>query len=181
MRILLVVDAQRDFCPGGALGVLDGNKIMPTVNKLINNFDHVIASRDWHPEETVHFNIWPPHCVRGTEGAKFHDDLSKSQFRQIFDKGTSNSDDGYSAFEATNINLDEYLESHDCDELYLCGLTTEYCVKNTALDAVKYGYKTFLFTDAIAPVNAETGDEEKALNEMQDAGVLFLSSKTFLD
>lgn len=180
MKALLVVDVQNDFCPGGALGAKDGNKIIPKINNLIQEFDLVLASRDWHPEETIHFDRWPVHCVQSTEGAEFHPELAKRNITQVFDKGTGNTDDGYSAFEATNKNLNEFLKSHDVDEVYICGLTTEYCVKSTAMDALENGYKTFLFTDAIAPVNAEPGDEEKALDELQEAGVIFLTSKIVL-
>ncbi len=180
MRALLVVDVQNDFCPGGALGVKDGNKIIPHINNLIREFDFVVASRDWHPEDTVHFEKWPVHCVRGTEGAEFHPDLMVRKIDKIFDKGTKNKDDGYSAFEATNADLAAFLKDKEVEELYICGLTTEYCVKQTTLDAVTNGFKTFLFTDAIAPVNMNPGDEEKALNEMQDAGVIFLTSKIVL-
>lgn len=180
MRILLVVDAQKDFCPGGALGVMDGNKIMPRINKLIQGFDHVIASRDWHPEDTIHFEKWPPHCIRETEGAEFHDELSVRKFKKIFNKGTGNKDDGYSAFEATNENLHEYLQENNVNELYLAGLTTEYCIKQTALDAIRLGYKTFVFKDAIAPVDMNPGDAEAALEEIQDKGVVLLSTKTIM-
>lgn len=180
MKALIVVDVQNDFCPGGALGVKDGNKIVPIINGLTQEFDLVVASRDWHPEETVHFDIWPVHCVRGTEGAEFHPELSTRKFDKVFDKGTGNKDDGYSAFEATSENLNGFLKDKGVDEVYICGLTTEYCVKSTAMDALNNGYKTFLFTDAIAPVNNQPGDEEKALDEMQEAGVIFLTSKIVL-
>ncbi|MCH8556282.1 MAG: nicotinamidase [Balneolia bacterium] len=180
MKALIVVDVQNDFCPGGALGVKDGNKIVPIINGLTQEFDLVVASRDWHPEETVHFDNWPVHCVQGTEGAEFHPELSTRKFDKVFDKGTGNKDDGYSAFEATNKNLNEFLKGKGVDEVYICGLTTEFCVKSTAMDALSNGYKTFLFTDAIAPVNNEPGDEEKALDDMQEAGVIFLTSKIVL-
>lgn len=180
MRALLVVDVQRDFCPGGALGVKDGNKIIPNINRLMQEFDLVVASRDWHPEETVHFEKWPVHCVRDTEGAEFHPDLNLRQIDKEFVKGTENKDDGYSAFEATNENLADYLKAKEVEELYVCGLTTEYCVKFTSIDAVKNGFKTFLFTDSIAAVNMNPGDAEKALEEMQQEGVIFLTSKIVL-
>lgn len=180
MRALLVVDVQRDFCPGGALGVKDGNKIIPYINQLMQEFDIVVASRDWHPETTVHFEKWPVHCVQNTEGAEFHPELHLRQINQEFKKGTANKDDGYSAFEATNEDLAAYLKARDVDELYVCGLTTEYCVKSTAIDAVRNGFKTFLFTDAIAAVNMESGDAEKALEEMQQEGIIFLTSRIVL-
>lgn len=180
MKALLIVDLQNDFCPGGALGVKDGHKIIPVINELAKEFELVIASRDWHPEETVHFEKWPVHCVANTEGASFHPELKMRQVQQVFDKGTTNADDGYSAFEATNLSLADYLNARGVDELYLCGLTTEYCVKSTAMDALKAGFKTFVYTDAIAPVNLTPGDAEKALSDMQESGVIFLTSKISL-
>jgi len=180
MRVLLVVDPQNDFCPGGALGVRDGVKIMPAINKLIHHFDHVIASCDWHPEDTIHFEKWPVHCVRDTYGAEFHQDLRTRKIKKVFKKGTGNKDDGYSAFEATNENLHEYLKSNKVNELYIAGLTTEYCVKFTAFDAIKLGYKTFIFHDAIAAVEANPGDKERALEEMQEKGVVLLSTKSIM-
>ena len=131
---LLIVDVQNDFCPGGALPTPQGDIIVPVINKLMEKFSLIIASRDWHPEDTIHFNHWPVHCVKESHGADFPADLKRENIIQIFEKGTGSKDDGYSAFEATNKNLGGYLKEKEVDELYIVGLTAEYCVKSTVLD-----------------------------------------------
>ena len=175
-KALLIVDVQRDFCPGGALAAPAGNDIIPVINKIMDNFDLVIASKDWHPEKTVHFENWPVHCVRATPGAAFHPELDTTKIDEVVLKGTSNSDDGYSAFEATNYDLAYLLQKNNIDEVYVCGLTTEYCVKATALDAFKTGFKVSVITDASAPVAAKEGDEQKALEEIKQMGVHLITS-----
>lgn len=173
---LLIVDVQNDFCPGGALGVKDGDKVVPVINNLIDRFDLVISSQDWHPVDSVHFKSWPVHCVAGTEGAQFHPELDFEKIDLKLKKGTHNKDDGYSAFEATNVSLPDYLKENGVETLYVCGLTTDYCVKQSALDSVKEGLKTYVIIDAIAAVNAEPGDDEKALKEIQDSGCILIAS-----
>ncbi|MEX0779900.1 MAG: nicotinamidase [Balneolales bacterium] len=177
MPVLLIVDFQNDFCPGGSLGVEGADTIVPRVNELMERFSLVIASKDWHPTETVHFEKWPPHCIQDTEGADFHPDLNTEKIDQIFLKGMGNKDDGYSAFEATNVNLAEYLKNKNCKQLFICGLTTEYCVRFTALDAVDLGYKTHVYTDAIAAVNKAPGDGDKAIEEMKNKGIKMMRSE----
>ncbi len=175
-RALLVVDVQNDFCPGGALGVKDGDKVVNVINELMDKFDLIISSQDWHPEDSVHFEKWPIHCVAETEGAKFHPNLNSDKINLRLKKGTDNKDDGYSAFEATNIDFSQYLIDNDIKTLYVCGLTTDYCVKESALDAVKQGIHTYVITNAIAAVNAEQGDDKKAINEMHVNGVTLVDS-----
>ena len=170
-KALLVVDVQKDFCPGGALAAPAGNEIIPIINKIMDKFDLVIASKDWHPAKTVHFDIWPVHCVRATEGASFHSGLDTTKINEVVLKGTSNSDDGYSAFEATNYDLTYLLQKNDITEVYVCGLTTEYCVKATAEDALKAGFIVSVVLEATAAVAAKSGDEEKALAEMKELGI----------
>ncbi len=102
---LLIVDVQNDFCPGGALPTPQGDIVVPVINKLMDKFDLILASRDWHPEDTIHFNRWPVHCVKESHGADFPAVLKREKIIQIFEKGTGSKDDGYSAFEATNKNL----------------------------------------------------------------------------
>ena len=171
MRALFIVDVQNDFCEGGALGVSGSGEIIPVINMLSKKFDHVLASRDWHPATTRHFDKWPVHCVRETAGAEFHPQLDTHGIEVIFSKGTGTEDDGYSAFEATNMDLEEYLLDHGIDELFICGLATDYCVKATAIDAAERGFKTCVITDAIKAVNLEPDDEHDALEEMKEAGV----------
>ncbi len=173
---LLIVDVQNDFCPGGALAVPDGDRVVPAINRILSKFDLVIATRDMHPVKTVHFEKWPPHCVAGTSGAAFHPDLDVSKIDLTVEKGTSNADDGYSGFEATNIDLAAELRNRGVKKLIICGLATDYCVKATALDAVKYGFHTTVLTDCIRAVNVHPDDGEKALAEMATSGVHLTTS-----
>lgn len=176
MKALLVVDVQNDFCPGGALPAPDGDKVVPVINKLMPLFDLVITSRDWHPENSIHFEKWPVHCVSKSHGADYHPDLDRSRIDLELLKGTRDSDDGYSAFEATNIHLGSFLRQKEVEAVYVAGLTTEYCVKNTVMDALDYGFRTFVITDAVKGVNASKGDHGKALEEMKNAGAHLLTS-----
>lgn len=176
MRVLLVVDVQNDFCPGGSLETPKGHAVVPVINKLINEFDLVVASKDWHPNETVHFNKWPKHCVQGTKGAEFHPDLQEHHFDKVFVKGTGNKDDGYSSFEATNDNLAGYLKKKKVETVFIAGLTIEYCVKTTALDAIKNGFETYVIKDAVEGIYQHEGDVEKAFEEMKTAGAKMITS-----
>jgi len=174
MKALMIIDVQNDFCPGGALPVPDGDKVVPVINNLMDKFDLVIATRDWHPEQTVHFEKWPVHCVRNTQGAEFHPELDTSKIDKVISKGTGNKDDGYSAFETEELDLASFLKEKGIDELYFTGLATEYCVKASALDAVKNGFKTYVISDAIRGIDVNPGDIEKAVKEMKEAGVVFV-------
>lgn len=176
MKALFIVDVQNDFLPGGALPAPGGNQIIPEINRLMGQFELVLASRDWHPGESKHFEQWPPHCIRNTSGAAYPDALDAGKIEKEFLKGTGNKDDGYSAFEATTEDLDEYLKNKKITELYVVGLTTEYCVKSTALDAIRKGYKTTVIANATAGVEARPGDEQKAYREMDTAGVKIVNT-----
>ena len=171
IKALLIVDVQNDFCPGWALAVTDGDQVVPVINQLIDQFDVVCASKDWHPDQTIHFDRWPVHCVANTPGADFHPQLNQDPIDQILFKGTSNRDDGYSAFEATNINLTQWLKQKGVEELTIVGLATDYCVKASALDAVDQGFQVVVKQEAIRAVNLLPNDGNKALNEMKQAGV----------
>ena len=171
IKALLIVDVQNDFCPGGALAVTDGDQVVPVINQLIDQFDVVCASKDWHPDQTIHFDRWPVHCVANTPGADFHPQLNQDPIDQILFKGTSNRDDGYSAFEATNINLTQWLKQKGVEELTIVGLATDYCVKASAIDAVDQGFQVIVKQEAIRAVNLLPNDGNKALNEMKQAGV----------
>ena len=181
MKGLLVVDVQNDFCPGGALAVPEGDKVVPVINELMDKFSVVVASKDWHPKQTVHFQKWPVHCVHNTKGAEFHPGIVSTKIEQVFLKGTGNKDDGYSAFEATNLNLEQYLNQKGVKELYVTGLATDYCVRASAIDAAKKGFKTYVITDAIAAVNVQPGDDKNALDDMQKAGVRLVTSKEIVE
>ncbi len=176
-RALFVIDVQNDFCPGGALPVPHGDEVVPVINKLMPKFDLVIATRDWHPGDTVHFQKWPPHCIQNTYGAEFHKELNINGIDKIISKGTGNKDDGYSAFETTDIDLAEFLKENKIEETYFTGLATDYCVKASALDSVKNGFKTFVIEEAVRGVDLHPGDVQKAKAEMVEAGIKIISEK----
>jgi len=176
MKALLIIDVQNDFLKDGSLEVEEAEKVIPVINRLITKFDLVLASKDWHPRQTVHFDKWPPHCITDTWGAEFHPDLESEKIDQIFFKGTGNKDDGYSAFEATNIKILEYLREKGIQELYICGIALEFCVKSTALDALKKNIKVFLIHDSIATFSKEKKEINKTFLEIEDAGATVILS-----
>jgi len=176
MKVLLIVDVQNDFCEGGALGASGNDKVVPVINKLQPKFDFIVASKDWHPENSVHFDKWPVHCVRNTQGAAFHPELNTENIDKVVLKGTNDKDDGYSAFEATTDNLVELLRKKDVDKLCIAGLTTDYCVKNTVLDALKNGFEIYVVEDGISAVDVNPGDGDKAIKEMKEQGAHFIQS-----
>ncbi len=179
MEALLVVDLQVDFCPGGALPAPNANKIVPLINNLMGKFETVIASRDVHPEQTVHFKKWPVHCVKDTPGAQYHNDFDVSKVNIELCKGTNDKDDGYSAFESSNENLVEYLHNHKITDIYIVGLTTEYCVLNTAMDSIENGFNTYILEDAIAAVEPDSQSEKQAKDKMIKAGIKLIKSEDF--
>lgn len=173
---LIVVDMQRDFMPGGALPVPEGDRIIPRCNEYIKAFMErgalIVATRDWHPENHISFKErggpWPKHCVRGTEGAEFVVELPADAV--IVSKATEPDKEAYSGFEGTG--LAEILKKRGVKRVYICGVATEYCVRATALDAVKLGFKVYLLRDAVKGIRPE--DEERALRELEEAGVRVL-------
>lgn len=180
--VLLIVDLQNDFCPGGALPVPDGDRIVPRVNRAVELFERrglpVLASRDWHPRETRHFKefggAWPPHCIQKTKGARFHPDLRLPKHAIIVSKGMDPEEDSYSAFQAVTKegrDLESVLRDLDVNEVFLCGLATDYCVRASALDSSKRGFRTWVLDDAIRGVNVKPGDSLAALEEMKGRGV----------
>ncbi|MHB8106406.1 MAG: isochorismatase family protein [Candidatus Cryosericum sp.] len=171
---LLVVDVQNDFCPGGALAVAGGDAIIPVINAWMPRFATVVASRDWHPADSVHFRTWPPHCIAGTYGAQFRAGLETGRFLLVLDKGTGNADDGYSAFEATSEDFESWLRSRGIEMLYVCGLATDYCVLRTVLDACRLGFGVTVIRDAIAAVEVNPGDGHRAQEAMAAAGARFV-------
>jgi len=177
MKALLVVDVQNDFCPGGALPAPDGDKVVPVINGLMDKFPLIIASKDWHPEITIHFDKWPKHCVQGTKGAELHPDLRRDRIDQIVLKGAMNMDEGYSVFEGIDIDLEKFLRDRGVDAVYVTGLVTEYCVKETAIDAQKRGFSTYAIKDAVKSVELKRGDGQAAFDEMEKAGVKVISSE----
>lgn len=179
---LIVVDVQRDFMPGGALPVPEGDKVVPTLNEYIRLFSSkglpVYFTRDWHPPDHISFKghggIWPPHCVQDTEGALFHPDLLiPNDNKFIISKGTSRDFDAYSGFQGTI--LDELLKERGIRRVFVGGVATDYCVKNTVLGALNLGYFAFLLVDGIKGVDVNPGDSEKAIQEMLQAGAVAIS------
>ena len=176
---LIVVDAQNDFLPGGALPVADGNTIFEPINRIMPLFPYVVATRDWHPRVHPHFEDhggpWPYHCIQDTAGAQFSPKLDLNEVDEILSKGMHPHSHGYSAFDATN--LDERLHAHNVRRVFVCGLATDYCVKATALEAAAHGYETIVLTDAVAAVNLKCTDEADALREMAAGGVRFATTE----
>ncbi len=189
---LLVVDVQNDFAdPAGGLSVRGGADLVPIINgqvALARNHGALVAyTQDWHPEHTPHFandgGVWPDHCVQDTWGAALHPDLAVPDGAPIVRKG-ANGEDGYSGFtmrdpvtgEATPTPLEALLRDAAVSAVVVTGLATDYCVKATALDAVRLGFTTTVLVDAVAAVDLAPGDGERALAEMQDAGVLLHST-----
>jgi len=174
-RALIVVDVQNDFCPGGSLAVAHGDEVVAPLNKLMAEFlehgEPVFKSRDWHPANTKHFadqgGIWPPHCVQETKGAEFHPDLLDDIHIRTVSKGLGDTD-CYSAFDETDLDLQ--LRRLNIEELWVGGLATDYCVKETVLGGLRRGYKVKALKDAMRAVDVNPGDGERALQEMRDAG-----------
>ena len=178
---LVVVDLQNDFCPDGALAVRDGNAIVPTVNRYVEQFHKasapVFLTRDWHPPVTRHFQayggVWPPHCVQGTSGAMFHPGLAVPPEAVVVSKGMDPDADAYSAFQAEDEAgrlLGQALAARRVRRIYVGGLATDYCVRATALDALREGFEVVVLADAIGAVDLEPGDGARAIDEMRDAG-----------
>ncbi|HUI23004.1 MAG TPA: nicotinamidase [Nitrososphaerales archaeon] len=173
---LLVVDVQRDFCPGGALAVKSGDEVIPGLNLVIEAFERrrlpIFFTRDWHPVDHLSFRgrggIWPPHCVQGTLGAELHPNLRIPATATIISKGTSRDAEVYSGFQGTD--LEERLRGLGVDEIFLGGLATDYCVRESTLDALKAGFSVTVIEDCIRPVNAKPGDGDRALADMRRAG-----------
>ncbi len=198
---LLVVDVQNDFCPGGRLGVKEGDVVVPVINRIVKKFFKVIATVDWHPKDHVSFAsnhpgmevfdivdvngvdqvLWPDHCVQGTEGADFCPGLEDKYFDIILRKGSDPLLDSYSAFyendRKTPTGLEYYLKNFGVSETYICGLATDYCVFYSAIDSVKTGFNTKLIIDATCGVDVPQGNVKKAVDDMKLAGVSIVGSQ----
>lgn len=175
-KALLIIDVQNDFCPGGSLGIKEGNQIVPIINDLMDKVDLVITTQDWHTQDAIHFQNWPVHCVADSEGAKLNPGLNQDKINQFTFKGTDNDSHGYSAFDATNISLPDYLREQNIGSIFVVGLATDYCVRASALDACELGFHTYVVTDAIAAVDLKVGDGKIALQEMYKAGCILVES-----
>lgn len=201
-QALIIVDVQNDFCPGGRLAVAEGDRVVPVINHLARRFSLVVATQDWHPADHVSFAsrhpgrtplesvllsdgitqvLWPDHCVQGTTGADLHPALDQRPIRLMIRKGANRELDSYSAFfendRKTPTGLASYLRGLGYEELLLAGLTTDYCVRYSALDAVGLGFSVTVVTDAVQGVGQPVGSVESALEEMRAAGVLMRRSE----
>jgi nicotinamidase/pyrazinamidase len=204
MHALLLVDIQNDFLPGGALEVKGGNTIIPIVNHLIEKFELVLATKDWHPPnhksfasnhlnkipgEVIKLNgldqiLWPDHCVQDTLGAEFSEQLNTTNITKVFLKGTDTEIDSYSGFydngHLKSTGLNDYLKQIKVKSVFIVGLATDYCVKFTALDSVYEGFDTFVIEDGTKAVNLQLDDHDKAIKEMKKAGVKIINNKNLL-
>lgn len=187
---LIVVDVQNDFCPGGALAVPQGDRVIPVLNGYLERAAAadmpIYASRDWHPRRTTHFaefgGKWPVHCVQETPGAAFHPALKLPASATIVTKGTSDRDDGYSAFEGTlpdGRDLATALHDQGVTRVYVGGLATDYCVRATVLDALRNGFEAYLLRDAALGVEVQPGDSARAEAEMQLEGACVMALPEF--
>lgn len=203
MNALLIVDVQNDFCPGGALEVPHGDQVVPVINRLSEHFDNIVQTQDWHPEGHSSFAsshsekdpfsvtempygkqvLWPDHCVQGSTGAEFHPDLVTTNSQLFIRKGFRKEIDSYSAFyendNKTPTGLAGYLRERGIDNLFACGLATDFCVKWSVLDGLKEGLKVTVIEDAVMGIDMD-GSVEKAWEEMEDAGAGRIRSEQLL-
>ncbi len=202
MNALILVDIQNDFLPGGALAVTRGDEVIPVANRAQENFPLVVATQDWHPKDHGSFAsqhrgrrpgetseldglpqvLWPDHCVQGSPGAAFGSGLTMNRVEAIFRKGTDRRIDSYSGFfdngHRKSTGLGDYLKGRGVKDVYVMGLATDYCVKFTALDARKLGFRTFLLVDGTRGVELSPGDVERAVDAMREAGVQVIRGTT---
>ena len=171
---LLIIDVQNDFVPGGALPVPHGDEILGRVQELIESgrFDLVVATRDWHPADHGSFEEqggpWPPHCVQGTHGAELHAALPRDKIDVVVDAGYRPELEGYSGFEQTD--LESVLREHEIERVTVVGLATDYCVRHTALDALRNGFDVVVDGEGVRGIDVQPNDSERALDELTSAG-----------
>jgi len=192
--LLLMIDVQNDFCPGGALAVQDGDAVIEPLNALSAAVaaagGRVAASQDWHPQGHSSFTStgqsgpWPDHCVQGTKGAAFHDKLDLNPVSLIVRKGFRRELDSYSAFfendRCTSTGLEGGIKQMNIETVIIGGLATDYCVLYSAMDSRRLGFNTIIIEDAVRGVNYPDGSVEKALAEMRSNGIQFASSAQLL-
>jgi nicotinamidase/pyrazinamidase len=184
---LLVTDIQKDFLPGGALPIDNGDEIIPVLNDYIRRFEdakaHVLASRDWHPANHISFTaqggLWPPHCVKETSGAKFSPDLKLPSHTVVISKATNPEVEAYSAFDGTSLAHE--LRTMGVKRLFVGGLATDYCVVNTVVDARNLGFEAVVLMDATLGINVETGDVDRAVEMMLKSGAQEATADDFRD
>lgn len=172
---LIVTDIQNDFCEGGSLAVPGTLSIIPLINREMRMYDTIVGLQDWHPADHVSFeNLWPPHCIQNTFGAKFHPHLDIRRFSYTIQKGADSKVDSYSGFfdndHKTKTGLHSYLQTKNIGCVFICGVALRYCVAYTALDAVQLGYVTYIIPSLCADIDSKS-DSASTLNELKKAGV----------
>jgi len=194
-KALIIIDVQNDFCPGGALAVDEGDKVVPVINRLMGEFDHVIMTQDWHPADHSSFasqhagkapfediempygtqRLWPDHCVQGSPGADFHPELDWTRAEMVIRKGFRKAIDSYSAFfendHRTPTGLSGYLRERGLDDLTFVGLATDFCVAYSALDAVVEGFSARVVLEACRGIDMD-GSVAAMVARMREAGVM---------
>jgi nicotinamidase/pyrazinamidase len=203
LTCLIITDVQRDFMPGGALGVSGANFIIPIINQLSFKFDRIVAVRDWHPPGHISFAsthgkrigetiqvgnieqiLWPDHCIQDTRGAELADGLQTEKIEALFDKGTDLLIDSYSAFFDSNrhrsTGLADFLQEQKIKNLYFVGVATDYCILYSVLDALELGFKVTVILDACRAINRRLGDETKAIDAMKTKGAKMINAEEFL-
>ena len=202
MKVLVVVDVQNDFMPGGSLSVPKGDQIVPIINAIQDSFDLIIATQDWHSQNHISFAInhegkkefdiidlhgfsqtlWPAHCVQGTEGARFHPNLKTHKIETIFRKGADKNIDSYSGFfdngKLKSTGLSGYLREKGATEVYFCGLAADICVYFSTKDCLSEGFESFLIDDACKPLNEDTYKNQK--QELKELGAHIVRSADIL-
>ncbi|WP_193170117.1 bifunctional nicotinamidase/pyrazinamidase [Nisaea nitritireducens] len=196
---LIVIDVQNDFCPGGALAVSDGDAVVPVANRLMQRFDHVVLTQDWHPADHSSFAannpghdpfslidmpygpqvLWPVHCVQGSKGAAFHNDLETDRANLIIRKGYRSEIDSYSAFfendHTTTTGLAGYLRERAVEHLIMVGLATDFCVRFSAVDAARLGFRVTLLEDGCRAIDLD-GSLAAARAELAEHGITVTTS-----
>lgn len=178
---LIVVDVQNDFCSGGALPVPDADLVISPINCMTKSFDHLVFSRDWHPDDHCSFDddpeykdmSWPRHCIQNSPGAEFHGDLRVPVDATIVNKAIGPDREAYSAFDGTGLG--DMLRARGVTRVFVAGLALDYCVRATALDAIKEGFDVLLVENATRAVAPETTRE--ILDELRAAGVDVIKSE----
>ena len=198
---LLIIDMQRDFMPGGALSVPNGDLIIPKINRLMKAFPLVVATKDFHPKGHVSFSsshpgkkigesikvsgskqiLWPEHCMQDSKGSDFAQELDTAHIHHVVTKGTCIDIDSYSAFfdnaHNRSTGLGEYFKSRGITQLFVCGVATDYCVLFSVLDALALGFSVFVMEDVCRAVDLQLGDEQKAYDTMQQKGARIILSE----
>jgi nicotinamidase/pyrazinamidase len=204
VNCLLVVDIQNDFLPGGALAVPQGDAVIPLINRLQNRFDLVLATQDWHPPDHGSFAashpghkvgdvidldgtpqiLWPVHCIQNSPGAQFSPALDTARLARVFRKGIDRKIDSYSTFfdnaKRRSTGLADYLREQNVQEIFICGLATDYCVRFSVLDALELSFPVTVIEDACRGVNLRPDDSAEALRELRKAGAKMQSSSQLL-